>query len=272
MNLEIAKLLTPAWLGACPFGLAVLANDRPVWVNAALEGMLGQGAGDLRQQAPEHPLWTALLRGQGPVQPPGTGAWLSGRRAEVATAEGGRVQLLFVQEVTEAVRLEAQCDELARRVEELTLTDPLTGLANRRALGHTLSAQVTRSRRYHNPLCIALVQVRVPGPAGSLPDASVLSVSRFLRDRLRWVDAIGRYEEDLFLLILPETGLDAARGLLQAVREEAERDEYPGVPGDLRPSLRLGVAEWRRGQDAARLVEQARRQLAQEGAVPATAR
>ena len=66
--------------------------------------------------------------------------------------EGSTQIFKFFEEVTEQVKLKQENSALQQQVEELTITDELTGLANPRALNRALSSQVTRSRRYNNPL------------------------------------------------------------------------------------------------------------------------
>ncbi len=107
---------------------------------------------------------------------------------------------------------------LRKKVDELTITDELTGLSNRRATLQALAIQVTRSRRYGNRLTLGAVGISYPGdPTVRLPDVSILSFSHYLRERLRWSDTIGRYEEQTFLLVMPETGEKDAMHLLDQI-------------------------------------------------------
>ena len=104
-----------------------------------------------------------------------------------------------------------------QQIQDLKLTDDLTGLPNRRAISQAPELQISRSRRHRNPLSVVLVHIGLQDDQVELlrdsADPLVLGVSRFLRDRLRWVDQIGRWEENIFLLVLPETEQADARGL-----------------------------------------------------------
>ena len=111
---------------------------------------------------------------------------------------------------------------------------------------------MSRSRRYKNPLSAVLVAVDLHRLASVRPlstDPVTLAVSRFLRDRLRWVDQIGRWEEDQFLLVLPETTEGDARGLLDKIVSEQDSMQMPEPYDDLRPQLRFGLACWSKGDD-----------------------
>jgi diguanylate cyclase (GGDEF)-like protein len=161
--------------------------------------------------------------------------------------------LKFFQDVTELMQLRQENERLRQQVEELTITDSLTGLANRRALTNSLNAQVTRSRRYQNPLSlVALELVDDSRPAAEIEPETILTASRFLRDRLRWVDVIGRWDHNQFFIILPETeeahGLELLNNIVS---------EFPASNPDMATSLHLqfGLAEWQKGCDSRKLMQ-----------------
>jgi GGDEF domain-containing protein len=92
-----------------------------------------------------------------------------------------------------------------------------------------------------------------------------LSVSRFLRDRLRWVDQIARWEDQLFLLVLPETSESDARGLLNKIAAEQDYMVLPEALGKLRPQLTFGMACWTKGDDIRTLLRKALHDLQEAG-------
>ena len=113
------------------------------------------------------------------------------------------------------MKLKQEVNALHQQVEDLTITDELTGLANPRALNSALNSQVTRSRRYNNPLCLAVMElVDETDPEASLSDDAILATSRHLRDRLRWVDTIARWDHNHFVVILPETNAEHGSDLI----------------------------------------------------------
>lgn len=177
-----------------------------------------------------------------------------------AAADGG--QVLVTIDLTEAERLAEENARLRRQVEELTLTDELTGLPNRRAIGQALDLHISRSRRYQNPLSVVFVHVEVAGhPSAQPDDATILAVSRFLRDRLRWVDQVGRWDDVVFLAVLPETTETDARGLVEKIAGEESAMLLPDRSPDARPRLGFGVACWSKGDDQRTLLRGALRDL-----------
>jgi diguanylate cyclase (GGDEF)-like protein len=257
------------WLRVCPTGILVSQGAHVVWANPALERMLGIPAGatedEARYQAAAPALQELLSRDGliGLKNEDGTERWVYCEQAEVGEGPETSLQLRFFQDVTGEVNASRERDAMRQKVKELDVTDRLTGLANRRALLNALSSQVTRSRRYQNPLALALAEVAAQGVETPLPDGVILAVSRFLRDRLRWADVIGRYEPRVFMLILPETDREAALRLLREIQEEAGDLPLPTPHENLAVELTIGLTQWRKGFDAARLVAEAETQLLQ---------
>ena len=134
-----------------------------------------------------------------------------------------------------------------------------TGALNHAALKARLEAEISRSRRYANPLsCIALRH----GSAARYPGPDVLA--RILKEQLRWVDLLGHWTDDLLLVVLPETTEQAAETLTGKLRTAVPA---AAADGDIDSDIAIGYAAWRRGDNAERMV---RRALA--GAAPAALR
>ena len=168
----------------------------------------------------------------------------------------------FYQDITEQVKLEQQVDALQQQVEDLTITDELTGLSNPRALNNALNSQVTRSRRYNNPLCLAVMElVDETDPNVSLSDDAILATSRHLRDRLRWVDTIARWDHNHFVVILPETNAEHGSELIGQISVGFSDIVIPSLQEGQTLKLRFGLAQWMKGNDSQMLMERAARSL-----------
>ena len=97
---------------------------------------------------------------------------------------------------------------------EQSRLDAATGALNRRTVLQELNGQISRSRRYGNPLSVALLRF---SDCGDLATGRVknqhsrILVAGCLKEELRWVDSVGAMDDGEFLLLLPETEADAAR-------------------------------------------------------------
>jgi diguanylate cyclase (GGDEF)-like protein len=113
-------------------------------------------------------------------------------------------------------------DRAKSRAEQLSLTDPLTGLPNRRDLERRLAKELDRAERANEPLgCLMLdidrfkeVNDRFGHFAG---DAVLVDVARALEASLRSFDVVARYGGDEFVALLPGATLDAARHVAEAL-------------------------------------------------------
>jgi diguanylate cyclase (GGDEF)-like protein len=130
----------------------------------------------------------------------------------------------------------------------LASDDPLTGLTNRRVLVERLEAETAEARRHGDAFCVILCDVdglkAVNDTAGHLVGDSVLrSVATTLRTTARTEDVVARFGGDEFVLLLPRTGLDAARSLVMRLTHELPEQTYmwAGMPHAL-PRTSFGIA------------------------------
>jgi len=110
---------------------------------------------------------------------------------------------------------------------ELAMKDVLTGLSNRRAISDVLQVAVARAQRHGQLLSVLMLDIdhfkRVNDSYGHQAGDVVLhSVAQTLRSRLRAQDEIGRFGGEEFLVVLPDTGLDGALVLAEALRAAVE--------------------------------------------------
>ena len=138
-------------------------------------------------------------------------------------------------------RLREGHDELER----LSVTDPLTGLYNRRRMMEALENEVRRSRRLKHTFAVLLADVdnfkRYNDAHGHPAGDEVLKrVAAILRDATRDVDIVARYGGEEFFVLMPETEGDGAADVADRVRQRLAADPLPG--GTV--TLSFGVAEF----------------------------
>jgi diguanylate cyclase (GGDEF)-like protein len=170
-------------------------------------------------------------------------------------------------------RLRQQLDENRRLQDELralTITDPLTGLPNRRHFDVTCVTEWERARRDRRPLAVLFIDVDhfksyndCHGHRAG--DDCLAAVAGAIRRSLqRPADLAARYGGDEFVVLLPDTdtegALDVARRVLAAISAlDIRHDDLPS--GHVTPSI--GVAQLVPGVDdtARELLERADRAL-----------
>lgn len=254
--------LDPQVLEACPIGILAADQDGVVtWLNAAMKELLGVAAAEITGKALEVlPALTEVIHM--PAVPGRPERWLRHWRqvVDVQTVH-------YCTDITHYIQAHEERDRLARELEQKATTDPLTGLLNHRALMLGLEPQVSRSRRYQNPLSVVLMNVEGIGEfderyGGRAKEQVLIAVAQLLKDQMRWADLIGRMNTGEFLLILPETEADAAKKLVEKISEAVAQLRLSGddgAPVRLRPQF--GVAQWAKGDDPSLLLKRAARAL-----------
>jgi diguanylate cyclase (GGDEF)-like protein len=176
------------------------------------------------------------------------------RRQEQLLEELRQHKLTLERRVAERTReleeANVQLERALAEMKKLALTDPLTGLLNRRAIEDIASAELRRHDRYRSPLAMGIIDVdhfkqindRHLYPGG---DYVLVHLTRVLSGLLRAVDSIGRIGGEEFLVVAPETTVDGAVGLAERIRTAVERTPfvYNGVLIPVTVSVGFGVAE-----------------------------
>jgi len=130
-------------------------------------------------------------------------------------------------------------------VRRLSITDPLTGLFNRRHFGRRLSEETKRAQRYGHAASVLYVDIDrlkvINDDFGhKAGDGALVAVGRALLDNVRTIDVVARIGGDEFAVLLPETSAAQVSALSQRVLTEV------AWQGDLRLSglaISIGIAE-----------------------------
>jgi diguanylate cyclase (GGDEF)-like protein len=168
------------------------------------------------------------------------------------TRAGGEGELLSIDaERIADPRLRKAFSDLADRVADtwrLATVDPLTGIANRQAVMARLSSELERASRYHHPLSVIILDLdhfkRLNDTHGHVAgDAVLRHVGQLLGSSVRAVDFAGRYGGEEFLIVLPETDVDAAAALAEKLRRTVSGSSVRLPEGEtVTVSLSAGVA------------------------------
>lgn len=162
-------------------------------------------------------------------------------------------------------RLKQQKEELATAVgtiRTLATIDELTSLANRRYMNEVLNAEERRRVGAEQPICIALLDLdffkRVNDRFGhDGGDAVLRAFAAAARAELRAADVLARWGGEEFLLLLPDTDLAHAHGVLARMAERVGMVRLPHLCGDLQITFSAGVAERRTGEPFADTISRA---------------
>ncbi len=137
--------------------------------------------------------------------------------------------------------------QLFRRTQEMAITDPLTGLYNRRHFQELLDHECFRAHRYGHSLSLAIVDLdhfkevndTLGHPAG---DMVLQQTSQLLRQSVRQVDVVARYGGDEFALLLPDTNLEQAAVLAERLRLAMQGRSFVTSQHKVNVTISVGVA------------------------------
>ncbi|MCK9310517.1 MAG: GGDEF domain-containing protein, partial [Candidatus Cloacimonetes bacterium] len=122
-------------------------------------------------------------------------------------------------------------EELYEKVGELSLTDSLTGLRNRRYLENNLFQMVVLASRHKVPICFTMIDIdffkltndTYGHPAG---DYVLKELAKILTNKFRKSDIIIRYGGEEFLVILFDSSLERSVGIMEELRQNIAQHSF----------------------------------------------
>jgi diguanylate cyclase (GGDEF)-like protein len=137
----------------------------------------------------------------------------------------------------------------ATQFQLLSITDPLTGLLNRRYLEERLAEEFERSKRHRFPMSFLMLDIdnfkeyndRHGHQAG---DLALEITAQCLKSALRSADVASRYGGEEFSILLPQTSATEAFVIAERIRSRVEKSSYPH--GESQPggaiTLSIGIS------------------------------
>jgi len=180
-----------------------------------------------------------------------------GKTIGVLTAESSQVGAFGEKEqkivlvVARAAGMALENAMLHKKMEELTITDELTGIYNYRYFAMKMKEEQRRAVRYDLPLSLIMLDIdwfkrfndTYGHEVGNLVLKGITSVvKRCIRD----VDIFCRYGGEEFVVILPQTPRTEAEQIGERIRHQIERAVFGGGEGipDLKVTVSVGITSY----------------------------
>jgi diguanylate cyclase (GGDEF)-like protein len=139
-----------------------------------------------------------------------------------------------------------QLEKILSKVETLAITDPLTGLFNRRHLEAILEKEWLIAKRYDHTISCLMIDIdhfkSINDIYGHKTGDSVLrEISLLLKKNLREVDTVARWGGEEFVAILPRADKDNSMRVASRITEKTSNHAFDEVP-DRKITVTIGIA------------------------------
>ncbi|HOO91176.1 MAG TPA: diguanylate cyclase [Syntrophales bacterium] len=149
--------------------------------------------------------------------------------------------------------------EIAERIhaekalEEAAMTDPLTGILNRRAMMGYLGREIARNQRDNTNFVILLADMDhfkdINDTYGhDVGDRVLIETATRFKNIIRGQDTVARWGGEEFLILLPDTGLEGGLMAAEKVRGHIADEPYVTYGKNIHITLSIGVAAFRPDQ------------------------
>ena len=184
----------------------------------------------------------------------GTGVWLTAVLMAILTAV-----LAHAVIITPLARdYEAHLKAKPRAATSSTM-DALTRVPNQRGITSSLLDAMSYANRYSHPLSVALVDLdmltsinREMGRKAG--DKALQAVAAVFTDTLRMPDHAGRYGDEEFLVILPNTTLKNATSIAERIRDGVENADCSFNGKKIPVTVSIGASNFHKGEDLERFL------------------
>jgi diguanylate cyclase (GGDEF)-like protein len=139
-----------------------------------------------------------------------------------------------------------QLQDMNRKLEELSITDGLTGLFNHRHFWNILNTELTRVNLYQGDLALLLIDLddfkRVNDQFGhTVGDLLLQSVARIMKETVRETDIVARYGGEEFTILLPDTDQKGVKNVTEKIRSRVEALRFKVPETDITISVTVSV-------------------------------
>jgi diguanylate cyclase len=170
--------------------------------------------------------------------------------------------VLARQEVQDAENRIHALEAKLQHLSELVREDQLTGSLNRRGLDDVFERETARSDRRGTPLCIAILDLddfkKLNDTYGHIAgDAALKHLVKIVKDTLRSMDVIARFGGEEFLILMPETTVEAASSTMTRLQRELTRHFFLHDNEKVLITFSAGVALRRPNEEQTELVKRA---------------
>src|SRR5436190_6110519 len=162
----------------------------------------------------------------------------------------GDQESFFLQSLCDYAAIAIENARAVEKIQELTITDDVTGLYNARHLYKTLEQEVYRSAHFGYEFTVLFIDLdhfkQVNDTYGHLVGSKLLSeIGYLIKAQLRLIDYAFRYGGDEFVIMLPQTSKDSALTVAKRLRDNLRTTPFCSEEGlNLTVKASIGLATY----------------------------
>ncbi|MES2935498.1 MAG: diguanylate cyclase [Pseudomonadota bacterium] len=166
------------------------------------------------------------------------------------------------QEVQDAETRIHDLETKLKQMSDLVREDQLTGSLNRRGLDDIFERESARADRRGTPLCVALLDLddfkKLNDSLGHLAgDGALKHLVKVVKDTLRSMDVIARFGGEEFVILFPETSIEAAAQTMTRLQRELTKHFFMHENEKVLITFSAGVAQRKPNEGQESLVKRA---------------
>ena len=136
-----------------------------------------------------------------------------------------------------------------KKLQELSVTDSLTGLHNHKHLMDRIASEVIRSERHDHPFALLMIDIdyfkKYNDTYGHQAGDDVLrKMAAIFNESIRASDYVARYGGEEFMVVLPETDMEKAMNSAKRIRKRLARETFGNGKVKIPITISIGVATY----------------------------
>ncbi|MHB8231821.1 MAG: sensor domain-containing diguanylate cyclase [bacterium] len=153
--------------------------------------------------------------------------------------------IVFLEHAAKELSVALDNAKIHKKINELSITDELTGLYNRRKMDEVLEFEFNKAARYGNHLSVMILDVdrfkSVNDFYGHKAGDIILSkIGQLLRENTRSIDTATRYGGEEFVIVLPQTDFNSALSVAKKIKNLVK--DYKFTQIDRNITVSIGIA------------------------------
>jgi len=153
--------------------------------------------------------------------------------------------VVFLEHAVKELSVSLDNAKIHKKINELSVTDELTGLYNRRKMDEVLEAEFNKAKRYGGSMSVMILDIdyfkSVNDFYGHKAGDVVLSqIGGILRRSIRNIDTATRYGGEEFVIILPQTDFNSALSVAKKLKSLVRNSKFTSVEREI--TVSIGIA------------------------------